>query len=73
MGRPLITPGDRGTRALLEECFLQQGRISYLIRVLAFHPPHLSRFDATLRSVLRQTGPLRRGPSGILPPQFLVV
>ena len=54
---PLDTD-DRETRELLEECFLQQGRISYLIRVLAFHPPHLQRFDGTIGCVLRQTGPL---------------
>ena len=40
------------------DCFLSQGRISHLMRVMVYHPRYLECWDGAVQMVLREPGPL---------------
>ena len=51
-----VTAEDK--RSVLEECFLAQGRISHLMRVMIIQPQYLTSFDRAITCLLRESGPL---------------
>jgi sestrin len=56
-----ITPIDVAAvdkREVLQRCFLSQGRISHLMRVMVIQPQYLNSFDRAITCLLRAPGPL---------------
>ena len=54
-----IDVSDADKQAVLQGCFLSQGRISHLMRVMVIQPEYLNSFDRAITCLLRGPGHLR--------------
>eukprot|EP00026_Physarum_polycephalum_P005854 Phypoly_transcript_05893.p1 GENE.Phypoly_transcript_05893~~Phypoly_transcript_05893.p1 ORF type:complete len:624 (+),score=89.29 Phypoly_transcript_05893:72-1874(+) len=55
---PPIDTDDPTISRIFQDLFLQVGRVTHTIRILAVHPAHLKRYHMTFSKIMREPGPL---------------